>query len=1393
MPRSADEPTFSQVNPLDPDATLLPDNPSVPAAAASAQVHAPTGYVIERELGRGGMGVVYLARHLKLDRPCALKMILSGAHADSAEADRFRTEAQAIARLQHPGIVQVFEIGEHDGRPFMALEFCPGGSLDGRLRDKPPKAPEAARLVRALALAVQAAHEAHVLHRDLKPANVLIAGDGTLKITDFGLARKLDEEGQTRTGMVVGTPSYMPPEQARGDRKLGPSVDVYALGAILYACLTGRPPFRGATMMETLRQVLDREPVAVRELNPGVPRDLETICLKCLRKDPRQRYASAQELADDLGRFLNGEPIRGRPVGALERGWRWCRRNPVVASLTAAVFLVLTAGVIASWTLTAWAMSETHRAENETGIAKQATATANKEAGEATRQKGIAETKTAEADREKENATRNLTQAELALYASKLAQAQREFELGNGGAALAILESCQWNLRNIEFRYLWSRFNSKLTFRASTSNVNCVAASPDGRHIVSDGEGNTLKIWDVETGREVRTLKGHTWVPSCVAYSPDGKYIASGSKETKIWDAETGREVRTLEGHARGVGCLAFTPDGQWLVSSGNDPSPKVWDVATGEELFRLEGHSSVSTFAYSRDGKRIVTGSGDRTVTVWDAATGAELFSALGHTVGVSGVAFSPDGSAIVSAGPDGSLTLWSVSPLQAMFTFKVGFKSAWGAQFSPDGTHIVCIADGALRFFDPRTGQELFALKGHAQEVTGLAFSPDGRRIYSSSRDGTVKAWDAQRSQDFRILGTGVHPVQGVRCVALSPDGTRIAGGGMLRVWDVDSGAEVLSFKGREKEIGAVAFSPDGKQLASVGADTVRVWEATTGQEIRAWPAPGAGSGTLTFSPDGKRLLLGRDGQVKLWDIGTEKEIFSFSGQRGGYVGGVAISPDGKQIAAATFRSVKIWDAVTGQELPFPTGQTDPVGSLAYSPDGKRLVGSASNGLTVWDLDRGQVILTLRGHGAGTGVKVAYSSDGKRIISGGTDQMIKFWDAESGLELLSLRHPGPVGALSLTPDGKRLATTGWGANPVKLWDMDRTQDVHILPAGFWGVRRVVYSPDGKRLAGEDQGGGTAIWLWDTEKGRDLALLQGHTDRLAGFDFSPDGKYLLSTGRDKVVNLWDVEKGTIIFSHKVDTADMIPPVPGFSPDGKRAFALVGPGRFRAWSVPGGEPVEPSDPPRSFQGGTEQLVARSPDGFFRAESRRPGVPLPDGWFRGEPGRVGVAVIDTRVPVTESTWPLPDLAERLRFRREQADRAERMGPLIASGFQLEFLLADAPWDAVAHLRLSRLYALHGNTNGAALHLLRGLLIDPAARLDRVWAYEGGTFESQGDGTWIEKARDGLHRFQERDRTPQYVELHDKERGYTIRLTINSAFFQERPGQDFGLLYNGGWVR
>jgi len=368
--------------------------------AAAAESPPASGYEILGELGRGGMGVVYKARQVALNRVVALKMVLSGAHASQHQLERFRTEAEAIARFQHPHIVQIYEVGERDGLPFFSLEHLPGGSLSDQIKREPQPADGAARIAAQLARGIQYAHDHGIAHRDLKPANILFDGDGVPKITDFGLAKKLEAgaASHTQSGTIVGSPSYMAPEQARGDvHDVGPSADVYSLGAILYEMLTGRPPFLGSSLVETLEQVRSKEPVPPRELVPKVPRDVETIALKCLQKEPAKRYGSAGELADDLDRFRAGKPILARPVSSMERAVRWCKRNPRIAGLTAAVVISLIVGTIVSTVLAIGMARERNqkeaeriRAEEARVVAEAATVQAKKNAEEVLKQGKLA-------------------------------------------------------------------------------------------------------------------------------------------------------------------------------------------------------------------------------------------------------------------------------------------------------------------------------------------------------------------------------------------------------------------------------------------------------------------------------------------------------------------------------------------------------------------------------------------------------------------------------------------------------------------------------------------------------------------------------------------------------------------------------------------------------------------------------------------------------------------------------------------------------------------------------------------------------------------------------------------------------------------------------------------
>jgi WD40 repeat protein/tRNA A-37 threonylcarbamoyl transferase component Bud32 len=999
-------------------------------------------YELIQQIARGGMGVVYKARQRKLDRVVALKTILAGNLATTEEVQRFYLEAQAAAQLEHPGIVPIFEVGEHAGQPFFSMSFIEGGSLANRVRQGPLPPREAAGLIERIAGAVAYAHARGIIHRDLKPGNILLDKDGTPKVSDFGLAKKVAGDSHlTLAGQVVGTPAYMAPEQAAGKTdEVGPAADIYALGAILYCLLTGRPPFDSVDTLETLRQVKEQEPVPPRKRNPAVGRDLDTICLKCLQKDPRKRYASATGLAEDLGRYLAGKPILARPVGQVERAWRWCRRNPVVAFLLAAVVTSLSIGL----GLTSYYWRQASNREQEAREAK------------------------ALSDRRWYAAEMNLAQkawegAEVAALQQRLAT----FEVPKPDAP---------DLRGFEWYHLKRLCRlDHLTLRAHDTPIRSVAYSPDGRRLASAAgkfnEPGEVKVWDVVTGQELLCLRGLPDLASCVAFSPDGRWLAAANGglrtpgEIRIWDAADGQLLRHIQGHSMPVRGLAFSPDGQRLASvSGGVNSRglsltgevKVWDVAAGRELLRVPGKAAlkwevaVNTVAFSPDGRRIAFADG-QTVRVCDATTGSDLIRPVTHQGLVNSVAYSRDGRCIASGSLDGTAKVWDAANGKEIRPFYQA-EAILNLAFSPDSRRLAAATAGnTVKVWDLTPGEAPLILRGHTDTVSGLAFSPDGWRLASGGGDGAVKIWDATTPAEAVILHGNFGSIHDV---AFNPDGRKLAIGSgyrTVRVLDTTTGVEVFALHGHAASVSCLGYSPDGRQLASAGQDrTVRVWDATSGAEIYCLRGHTANIRGLAFSPDSRRLATasggltqrGRPvaGEVKLWNVSNGEEVLTLHGSADagdtGWFARVVFSPDGVRLAAGEGRAVRVWDAATGRLLLTLSGHEGPITHVAYSPDGRRIVSASEDKrVKVWDAATGEELLTLRGHtSAVTGI--AYSPDGQRIVTaaGGTTrggetlfEDVKIWDALTGQEILTLQGaPAHGSRVTFDGGGRRLASSG-------------------------------------------------------------------------------------------------------------------------------------------------------------------------------------------------------------------------------------------------------------------------------------------------------------------------------------------------------------------------------
>jgi WD40 repeat protein/tetratricopeptide (TPR) repeat protein len=994
--------------------TAADTGPGAPPGAALPTV---PGYEILSELGRGAMGVVYKAWQTSLNRVVALKMIRAGELADSRDLARFHTEAEAVARLQHPHIVQIYEAGQHEGRLYIALECVDGSSLGRELDGTPWPARRAAQLVETLARAMHHAHRQGIVHRDLTPNNVLLTCDGQPKITDFGLAKILIGGGPTltQTGVFMGTPSYAAPEQAAGKTKeVGPAADVYALGAILYECLTGRPPFKAETPLETLRQVQTQEPVAPSRLQPKVPRDLSTICLQCLQKEPRKRYASAEALAEDLGRFLAGLPVRARPMGRMARLWRWCRRNPVVASLLSAVAVLLVA--VATVSTLAAVRLKTALREARLGEAKALVGQAH----------GI---RYSHRPGQRFDALDALHKA--AAIGRELGQPPEWFDRLRNEAIAALA------LPDVHITQTWDGF---------PPGTHLAEVSPDFELYARTTDKGACSIRRIADDSEIAQLP-ELGEPAGVTFG-SGRLLGlwgESSGRFQLWDMA---EAEPVFDERDPVSEFSFRSDGRLIVLGHRDGSLSVRETDSGVRKQRLKANG-INKSPALRPTEPIVAACSyiSPLLQVWDLRSGAVLVSLTLPWRGSGMCTWSPDGRTLaVSDGNSGLVHLYAfdaAAPGLRLIRKLEGPRGAGtGLHFNPAGDRVVTRGwDSVVHLFDLASGRLLFSTPGlQPASHHELQFDSSGSRL-AAARVGTeqqIGVWSVADAREYRALlhdGPGRH-YHGSTLPAIHPRG-RLAALGLtdgLALFDLETGRE-LAFVSVPGGGGHACFDGAGNLFTNSPAGLfrwlVRPDPAQPGRTIVGPPE------RLPFPSGNRSVATSRDGRViaqaifraGVWvlhpNIGQPRQVETNAGDW------ASVSPDGRWVACGPHSNrVNVFETATGRRVWQSPADKDHY--CRFSPDGRWLL---------TDNDRGrayQVGTWEPGPQLGPGRPWDVSPDGRLAVVGLPDGVYRLVELATGRELARLEDPEQIAKPAVfTPDGTRLVVAA--EDGLRVWDLRR------------------------------------------------------------------------------------------------------------------------------------------------------------------------------------------------------------------------------------------------------------------------------------------------------------------------------------------------------------------
>jgi WD40 repeat protein/serine/threonine protein kinase len=1066
-------------------------------------------YELLEEVARGGMGIVYRARQTRINRLVALKLMAAGQFAAPDFVKRFRTEAEAAASLDHPNIVPIYEVGECEGQPFFSMRFVEGGSLAGRISSPEFQISnrEAAGLVAKLARAVHYAHQRGILHRDIKPGNVLLDAQGEPQLTDFGLAKLVERDSTfTRTMAMLGTPSYMSPEQARGEAKqLTTAVDVYGLGAVFYELLTGQPPFAGGTTMHTVRQVLEQEPRRPSALKTGTDRDLETICLKCLDKDPARRYGSGEALAEDLQRWLRHEPIQARPIGTLGRLGKWTRRNP----RTAVLIFICSLSILALFVgLTVMSLRLTQ-------------ANTQVQAANVNLSHSLSEAQWRQAD----DTDRSNEHGEAIARFSHFLRVNPN----NGPAAsrvLSLLSSCNFPLLLVppltnetpvvalDFTQaadrlatvtpggaarLWDADSGKLELELAhpASLTHCLLCGEKDRCLLTLSTEPKVRLWDLHTRRLISERElgaiNRVDVWRSVVRTRDRRRIAINvqSNVVQVLDADTGAWMHPPIAVPTEIFRSVISADGR-LLAIATASQFRLYKAGSDQPLFPPVALSSPPHDICFSDDARWLACLTQNTIWLMNTVTGGREpeFSATAFALRIT---FLGTGQRLIAI-PDGPI--WPLSLIDGHTGKDLGspfgqpeFDARRHGDLLFSRRNLQSYLSGAMRLVDPTTGRFQTEPFIHDGPFLATWLRPDGRLAATASQDRTVRLWSVEMQKPEPLMlpvGEQAWEAQwspsGDRIFSISGMGTNF----QMRLWGAGSGAPLGSAVQLESVAWFSQWSPDGTRIATAAQTGAVIWDAQTGRPLCAPLRHGSG-----------RLVH------------------------------CAFSPSGEVLAtAAEDRTVRLWNGHTGEPIGEPLIHSDAPLKISFSSDGRRLASACIDGtIRIWSVPQGKLVLGPLRH-SGICWVAAFSPDNRWLLSASSDNTAQLWDGATGRPALPpFRHEGAVLWASFSPDGRAIATsteaTSTESGTARVWDAATGQllsEPMRHPGGVWFVK---WSPDGRFLATTCVDGSARVW--DAFTGHLVAEPFVHNAENRRAEFSPDGRRLLTASFDGTVKAWDL------------------------------------------------------------------------------------------------------------------------------------------------------------------------------------------------------------------------------------------------------------------------------